>query len=173
MKVLGVLGNAGQDLFLCHARMLRILGQGPEHGQRLPRGGGLWEARLSSSPITLLPITKEKSRRKDLQTCSAPSWGQGRGLAVSQNDPGTLGAGPFRSRLENPPERVGALPAAWENVFSELKGVISSFPSHSGCRLHSPVLPAEAGAPERNPALPLALLEEPLPREGDGPDKRQ
>lgn len=29
------------------------------------------------------------------------------------------------SRLENPPEQVGASPAAWETVFSEFKGVIS------------------------------------------------
>ena len=59
------------------------------------------------------------------------------GLTVSRNDPSMLRAGPFWSRLENPPERVGALPAAWENVFAELKGVISSLSSHSACGLLS------------------------------------
>ena len=69
------------------------------------------------------------------------------GLAVSRNDPSMLRAGPFWSRLENPPERVGALPAAWENVFVELKGVISSLASHSACGLLSFGLQAAGWGP--------------------------
>lgn len=96
------------------------------------------------------------------------------GLAVSQNDPNTLRTGPFWSRLENPPERVGALPAAWENVFSKLKGVLSSFPSHSGCELRSPV-PREGGRSlrEESSLCPSPLLKEPPPRAGDSPGQRQ
>lgn len=96
------------------------------------------------------------------------------GLAVSQNDPNTLRTGPFWSRLENPPERVEALPAAWENVFSKLKGVLSSFPSHSGCELHSPV-PREGGrSPREESSLyPSPLLKDPPPRAGDSACQRQ
>lgn len=77
------------------------------------------------------------------------------GLAVSRNDPSVLRAGPSWSRLENPPERPGALPAAWENVFPELKGVISSLPSHSGCGLRCPGLQAGGWGPrEESSAAP-------------------
>lgn len=46
------------------------------------------------------------------------------GLTASPDDPSTLRAGPFWSRLKNPPEPVGAVPAAWRNVFQSLRASI-------------------------------------------------
>ena len=155
--------------------MLHTLGRGLGCGQRLPRREGLWGAHLSSSPTTPSPGKAggkkgkggERSFRRALRVARPGEVG----LAVSRNDPSVLRAAPSCSSLENPLERPGALPAAWENVFPELEGVISSLPSHSGCGLHS--LCPGLQAPERNPARPLALLAKPPPGAGDSPGKRR
>lgn len=139
--------------------MLHTLGRGLGCGQRLPRREGLWGAHLSSSPTTPSPGKAggkkgkggERSFRRALRVARPGEVG----LAVSRNDPSVLRAGPSWSRLENPLERPGALPAAWENVFPELKGVISSLPSHSGCGLRCPGLQAGGWGPrEESSAAP-------------------
>lgn len=118
----------------------------------------------SSLPVSDHPVARKSRRGKGKageRTCRrAVLTARARevGLAMSLNAPNMLGAGPFWSRLENPPEQAGALPAAWENVFSELRASSPCFPliqavgcSAPGCRL-------EAGAPQRHlaPAPGLA-----------------
>lgn len=81
------------------------------------------------------------------------------GLAMSWNDPTLLRAGPFWSRLEKPPDWVGALPAAWENVFSELKGVIFLLPFH--------LFQAVSWGPREESSAAPGLAPGVLPRGGD------
>lgn len=150
-----VLSNTSQDSFLHHTRVLSILGRGlvpwcPEAAKAGRAPGG----RLSSSPSTLLRITKGKSGRKALQMCSLTARAGEVGLAVSRNDPNTLRAGPFRSRLENPPERVGPYQLLGKMSFQSFRASSPCFPLIQAADCIALCCRPEAGARARNQPSP-------------------
>lgn len=118
----------------------------------LPGQEGSGSASLLPSHCPFLIVTGRAGGR----SCgrSGRDQGQGSGLAVSQNDPAALRARPFWSRSGKPLDWVGALPAAWENVYSDLKGVISLLLPCAGCARHSPVLWAGGWGPRASSTAP-------------------
>lgn len=117
------------------------------HGQKAAKDRRAPGVRLSSSPTALLLIINGKAGGRTFRHAPVVTRAREVGLAVSWNDPAVLRARPFWSRSGKPPDWVGALPVAWENVFSDLKDVISSLLSHLGCGRHSPVLWAGGWGP--------------------------
>lgn len=174
------LGNPGQASGPWPVRMLHILGQRPWPWPEAAMERGDRGSRSSSPLISNHRVTDPEAKAGGRTFARALRLARAGevGLAVSWNDPAPLRARPFWSRLEKPPDWVGALPAAWEKCLFRAEGchLLASLSSHSGCGRHSPARQAGGrgpGAPEKNCPLLQDFCPEQekiLARESSNPD---